>query len=167
MSKFDDDLKLALRREEPSPDFTSRVMARIAQLPAVENGVKQGSRQENLREIEGRVDWETPRLGARNASRWWQQIIAALRPPQMKWAMAGAMAVLLIAAAIGLKQYRDHQQEVRRQAEIAAQAEGERAKEQVMLAMRIASAKLNLAQKKIQETTQHDDGQPQAEHQQN
>jgi hypothetical protein len=35
-------------------------------------------------------------------------------------------------------------------------AEGERAKEQVMMAMRIASAKLNIAQKKVNETTERE-----------
>ena len=62
------------------------------------------------------------------------------QPPRMKWAMAGAMAFVLIIAAFGVYRYRAHQAEI---------AEGERAKEQVMLAMRITSAKLNVAQKKV------------------
>ena len=32
MNRFDEELKLALRREDPSPDFTDRVMARVAEL---------------------------------------------------------------------------------------------------------------------------------------
>jgi hypothetical protein len=138
MSKFDDELKLALQREEPSPDFTNRVMARIAQLPA--------------------TDVQTvklEKLGEHNE--WWRRLSEFFRPPQMKWAMAGAMAVVLFAAVFGVMQYREHQLELRRQAELAEQAanaEGERAKEQVMLAMRIASAKLNVAQKKVQETSE-------------
>ena len=53
------------------------------------------------------------------------------------------MAVLLIIAGFGVHNRRENER--RRLAEIA---EGERAKEQVMLAMRIASAKLNVAQEK-------------------
>jgi hypothetical protein len=66
----------------------------------------------------------------------------------MKWATAGAMAVLLVIAGFGVHYRRENER--RRLAEIA---EGERAKEQVILAMRIASAKLNVAQKKVRETT--------------
>lgn len=148
MNKFDDELRMALRRQEPSPDFTTRVMARIAQLPADEKVTNKEIKQENPGED----------------NRWWRKLseifqFSASRP-QMKWAMAGAMAMVLIVAAFGLKWYGEHQLESKRQAEIAAQAEGERAKEQVMLAMRIASAKLNLAQKKVQENTQRDGGQP-------
>jgi hypothetical protein len=138
MSKFDDELKLALQREEPSPDFTNRVMARIAQLPAPETR-------------------ETGRPGDRETGRgaeWWQRIVAVFQVPKLGWAMAGAMAIVLFAAVFGVMQYREHQLELRRQAELAEQAEGERAKEQVMLAMRIASAKLNVAQKKVQETSE-------------
>ena len=141
MSKFDDELKLALRREEPSPDFTNRLMARIAQLPPEETP---SARREKLR--------ETARLGD-----WWQRLIAVFQVPKLGWAMTGAMAVVLFAGIFGVMQYREHQLELRRQAELAEQAanaEGERAKEQVMLAMRIASAKLNVAQKKVQETSE-------------
>jgi hypothetical protein len=68
----------------------------------------------------------------------------------MKWAMAGAMAIALIVAGIGVHRYRENE----RQRMLAEIAEGEKAKEQVMMAMRIASAKLNIAQKKVQETSQ-------------
>jgi hypothetical protein len=135
MSKFDDELKLALQREEPSPDFTNRVMARIAQLPATEAQVV---KLEKLRE----------------QNEWWRRLSEFFRPPQLRWAMAGAMAIILFAAVFGVMQYRERQLELRRQAELAEQAEGERAKEQVMLAMRIASAKLNVAQRKVQETSE-------------
>ncbi len=145
MSKFDDELKLALRREEPSPDFTSRVMARIAELPAENAAVRQ----------------EKPR----EQNEWWRKLTEFFRPQPMKWAVAGAMAVVLIAAAVGASRYREQQLERQRQAALAAEAEGQRAKEQVMLALRIASAKLNYAQQKVKETSQRDDGP--ADHQQN
>jgi len=119
MNRLEDELRSALGREQPSADFTDRVMARIAQLPA---------KQEK----------------ERNNNGWLKRLAAFFQPPQMKWAMAGAMACLLVFAAIGVSRYRQHQRAI----EIA---EGEKAKEQVMLAMRIASAKLNVAQKKVQE----------------
>ncbi|MBS1790111.1 MAG: hypothetical protein JST85_20475 [Acidobacteria bacterium] len=136
MNRFEDELKNALRREEPSADFTDRLMARIA--------AEAGAERQKDKEKEGRRDW-------------WQTVTALFQPPQMKWAMAGAMAALLIASVVGVNRYREYREE-KRQAEIAAEAEGQRAKEQVMFAMRIASAKLNVAQKKVKDTLQHDDG---------
>ncbi len=121
MNRLEDELRSALGREQPSADFTDRVMARIAQSPTV-------SKQEK----------------ERNHNGWLKRLAGFFQPPQMKWAMAGAMACLLAFAAIGVSRYRERQRAI----EIA---EGEKAKEQVMLAMRIASAKLNVAQKKVQE----------------
>lgn len=146
MNRFDDELKIALRREEPSPDFTNRVMARIAQ------------------EKEGLGDGETGRRREIKPG-WLNKLGAIFTLPQMKWAMAGAMAALLIASVVGVNRYRLHQIEAQRQAEIAAEAEGQRAKEQVMFAMRIASAKLNVAQKKVKESIQRDDDRQTTRHQ--
>jgi hypothetical protein len=122
MNRFDDELKLALRREDPAPDFTDRVMARIAESRGRE---KSGQKTD-----------------------WLRRLMGFFHQPRMKWGMAGAMAVLLITAGLGVHARRENER--RRLAEIA---EGERAKEQVMLAMRIVSAKLNVAKKKIHETT--------------
>jgi hypothetical protein len=124
MSRIEDELRTALRRQEPSTDFTERVMARLA-ATAVE------TKQEKSREKAG----------------WRQKLKEFFQPVPLKWAVAGAIACLLIFAAVGLSRYREHQ---RAMAEIA---QGERAKEQVMLAMKIASAKLNVAQKKVQENS--------------
>jgi hypothetical protein len=126
MNRFDEELKLALRREEPSPDFTDRVMARVAEL----------QKQEKPREKTG----------------WLRRLAEFFQQPQMKWATAGAMAVLLVIAGFGVHHRRESER--MRLAEIA---EGERAKEQVMLAMRTASAKLNAAQRKVRETAGHED----------
>ena len=122
---FDDELKQALRREEPAPDFTDRVMARVA-------------------ELQGREK-------SRGKTVWLRRLEEFFQPPRMKWAMAGAMAILLLVAGFGVHNRRENER--RRLAEIA---EGERAKEQVMLAMRIASAKLNVAKKKVHETASHE-----------
>ncbi len=127
MSRFDDELKLALRRQEPSAGFADRVMTRIAELSAE-------SKQEKSRE----------------KASWLRRLAEFFQPPRMKWAMAGAMAIALIVAGAGVYRYRENE----RQRMLAEIAEGEKAKEQVMMAMRIASAKLNIAQKKIQETSQ-------------
>jgi uncharacterized protein HemX len=150
MSKFDDELKLALRREEPSPDFTNRVMARI-QLLEQSPAVNRQGQQEKPRE----------------EYNWRQRLADLFRPPSLKWAMAGAMAAVLIAAIFGVISYREHQRQMAEIAAEAANAEGQRAKEQVMLAMRIASAKLNVAQRKVKEAGQRDEGHPEAEHQPN
>ena len=125
MNRFDEELKLALRREEPSPDFTDRVMARVAEL--------------QKREM------------PREKTNWLRRLAEFFQPPQMKWATAGAMAILLVIAGFGVHHRRESER--KRLAEIA---EGERAKEQVMLAMRIASAKLNAAHKKVRETAGHE-----------
>jgi hypothetical protein len=87
---LDEELKLALARREPPPDFTKRVLARVAAQPAR----------------------------------------PVLRP--MRWVAALAASLLLAA---GTLEYRHYQ--------------GERAKAQVMLAMRIAASKLSKAQKKV------------------
>ncbi|MBO0719999.1 MAG: hypothetical protein J2P41_04215 [Blastocatellia bacterium] len=80
-------------------------------------------------------------LRKQNGNRWWRRLAEFFRPPEMKWSSAGVAALLLILAVVGVQRHRSE-----RRAEIA---EGERAKEQVMLAMKIASAKLNIAQKKV------------------
>ena len=92
---LEDELRSALRRREPPPDFTARVLARVSAAPA-------GPR---------RLHW-------------------------MPW-VAALAASLLVAA--GTLEYRHYQ--------------GERAKSQVMLAVRIAASKLNRAQKKVQMIT--------------
>jgi hypothetical protein len=92
---LDDELRSALRRREPSPDFTERVLARVAAAPA--------------------------RRG---------------RQPWVRWIGAAAAALLLTAGGLEYRHY-----------------EGERAKSQVLLAVRIAGGKLNKAQKKVQMLT--------------
>ena len=121
MSRIDDELKLALRREEPSHDFADRVMSRIAASSAE-------TKQERLREKPA----------------WRQKLSEFFQPVKMKWVMATGLATLLVFVAA--YRYREHQRA------LIEMAEGERAKEQVMMAMKIASAKLNVAQRKVQES---------------
>ena len=122
------ELQKALRRVEPAPDFADRVLARIA-------------------EKAPEIKVETPT--------WRQRLVAFLSLPSMQWAAAGALACLLVA--VGVQRYRAYQHaETARLAleQAAEEAEGQRAKEQVMLALQIASAKLNVAQRKVRESSE-------------
>jgi hypothetical protein len=100
---FEDELRSALRRRDPSPDFTERALARVSAQPV--------------------------RRGRQPFSRPFSQ-------PRARWAAAIAAALLL---AVGGLEYRHYQ--------------GERAKDQVLLAVRIAGSKLNKAHKKVQMLT--------------
>ncbi|HTT64088.1 MAG TPA: hypothetical protein VMG35_19690 [Bryobacteraceae bacterium] len=90
---LEDELRTALRRRDPSPDFAARVLARVQAEPV------------------------------RRASGAWRRWVAAV----------AACLMLTVGAAGGYRYY-----------------EGQRAKAQVMLAMRIAAGKLNKAHKKVQ-----------------
>jgi hypothetical protein len=108
MSRFDDALREALRRQDPGPDFTARVLARASNAPPPKPG-------------------------------WWQTFLSGLRPARLRWAAAGAFACLLLAGGL---EYRHEQQQMR---------QGEAAKDQLMLALRIAGDKLNVARDKVRE----------------
>jgi hypothetical protein len=88
---LEDQLRSALKREDPSPDFAERVLARVSAAPV------------------------------RRAPRPW-----------IRWLAAVAAALLLAAGSLEYRHYR-----------------GERAKDQVLLAVRIAGGKLAKAQKKV------------------
>ncbi len=89
---LDDELKAEFARQEPSPDFADRVLARVAAAP-----------------------------------------VRRTSPIYSRWIAAAAAALLLAAGTVEYRRY-----------------EGERAKSQVLIAVRIAGGKLNKAQKKIQ-----------------
>jgi hypothetical protein len=123
MSRLEDELQKALCREEPPPQFADQVMARIAASRAGSGQGEQGRKQG-----------------------WLRRLAEFFRPLPMKWALAGAALCLVAFSVYGVKVHRQRQQAL---AEIAR---GEKAKEQVILAMRIAGTKLNLAQRKVQES---------------
>jgi hypothetical protein len=110
MSNLEDDLRLALRREEPSPDFTERVLARLSEPPAVPT--------------------------------WRQRWAVLMRPPRLQWAAVAVVLSVLIPA--GTVQY---------QKELRYRAEGERAKAQLLFAVRVAGSRLHQAQRKVLETS--------------
>jgi negative regulator of sigma E activity len=81
-------------------------------------------------------------IPARNS--WWRALLPGphsfeMRRWNLRWAMVGALACLL-AVTVGVHRYRVNER---------TRAEGEVAKAQVMLALQIASAKLNFAQRKV------------------
>jgi hypothetical protein len=88
---LEDQLRSALKRQDPSPDFAERVLARVSAMPV------------------------------RRAPQPW-----------VRWLAAVAAALLLAAGSLEYRHYR-----------------GERAKDQVLLAVRIAGGKLAKAQKKV------------------
>lgn len=72
---------------------------------------------------------------ARTAPSVWRRLFAM---PILRWAMAGAVCLMLAVAGIEYKQARQEQ------------ARGEAAKEQLMQALHITASKLQLAQEKVQ-----------------
>jgi len=98
MSRFEDELRQALRRREPPAGFAERVLARV------------------------RARQRQPR-----------------RPSLLHWRWLAPVAALLVLA-VGL-----HFLEERRRRQ-----EGERAKQQVLLALKLAGSKLRLAQERVQ-----------------
>ncbi len=87
MTPFEEQLKQALARQEPSADFTSRVLAEAA-------------RQEHQKEARGWRTWF--RKG------WFQA------PLMQAWRLAPVMAAFLVVS--GVVAYREHQREVQGQA---------------------------------------------------
>jgi hypothetical protein len=66
-----------------------------------------------------------------------ESLLSLFTRPLVRWAAAGALAVALVAGGV-------HIQNVRRE-----RAEGEAAKQRLMLALRIAGSKLQLARSKV------------------
>lgn len=67
MSRLDDELRNAFRREEPPVDFTARLLERVALRPPV------------------------PKV------RWWQRLAMLLEPPKLRWVAIGVTASLLLS----------------------------------------------------------------------
>jgi hypothetical protein len=115
----EDDLREALRRKDPGEGFTQRVMARVEQAKA--EGNTRPAKKANGKFLS-----------------WW-----TLRPA---WTMA-VVAVLLLACGIGGYQYSEyrHAEEMRiaRAKQQQLQQEAERARDQAIMALEIARAKLN------------------------
>jgi hypothetical protein len=116
----EDDLREALKRKDPGEGFTQRVMARVNQSKA------EGTRQATTKKVNGKF------------LTWWMH-----RP---MWAMV-VVAMLLLACGIGGYQYSEyrHAEEMRvaRAKQQQLQREAERARDQAIMALEIARAKMN------------------------
>jgi hypothetical protein len=115
MTRFEDELKNALRRQEPPQGFTDRVLARAAEI---------GSRQ---------VDHAWRDL-------WLKIFDQPLAPANLlRWATVTVLAAGLVVGGV---HYRSVQRE---------RAQGEAAKQRLLLALRIAGRKLQLAKTRVDE----------------
>jgi hypothetical protein len=112
MSRLEDELRQALRREPAPEGFAERV----------------------LRAAESRAAVREERGGL------WARLGAAFQGPRLRWTAAFAAAALVFAAV-----------EIRNQRE---RAEGERAKQQLMLALRITGGKLSYAKAAVYRMSQ-------------
>jgi hypothetical protein len=71
MSRLDDELKIAMQRREPSPDFTARLLGRLDE-----------------------------RIAFEPKETFWQRLAGSVRYPVFRWAALTAGAVLLIVLGI-------------------------------------------------------------------
>jgi uncharacterized protein HemX len=121
----EDDLREALKRKDPGEGFAQRVMARVNQA-GVNEATAEGTAQPAPKKVNGK------------GLAWW-----TLRPA---WAIA-LVAVLLLACGIGGYQYSEyrHAEEMRiaRAKQQQLQQEAERARDQAIMALEIARAKMN------------------------
>ncbi len=122
MQFSEDDLRNALRRKDPGPEFTQRVMARARRSDA--------ARQ--------------PQAPNRNRRFSWIQALW-LRPLP---AFAAFVLVLLAGTWIGYQSYQTHQWEAQVRKQQQEQAE-QKARQETILALRITSEKLNHVFQKV------------------
>ena len=120
----EDDLREALKRKDPGEGFTQRTLIRVTQ--ARVNQTKAEATTQMAKKVNGKF------------LTWWMQ-----RPA---WAMA-VVAMLLLAFGIGGSQYSEyrHAEEMRiaRANQQQLQQEAERARDQAIMALEIARAKMN------------------------
>jgi hypothetical protein len=93
-----------------------------------------------------RVLARTRGLPPPGARAWWR-FGAFLTSPVLRWALAAAAVCLVIAAGV-----------VQHERQVRLRREGEMARVQVRQALRIASVKLNVARKKVQEINRETPG---------
>jgi hypothetical protein len=121
----EDDLREALKRKDPGEGFTQRTLIRVNQARV------------NQASAEGTAHPATKKVNGKFLT-WWMQ-----RPA---WAMA-VVAMLLLAFGIGGYQYSEyrHAEEMRiaRAKQQLLQQEAERARDQAIMALEIARAKMN------------------------
>jgi hypothetical protein len=122
----EDDLRNALKRHDPGPSFTQRVMAGIG-----------------INQTEAKAHPGQKRRG------FFSAISSLTRRP----ALAGAVAMLVLLAGGGLG-YRQHLENERKRAhELMVAKEAER---QAIVALRITNAKLNRVFQRVRESQQNE-----------
>jgi uncharacterized protein HemX len=121
----EDDLREALKRKDPGEGFTQRTLIRVTQA-----GVNQAK-------VEATTQPATKKLNGKFLT-WW-----TLRPA---WTVA-VVAVLLLAFGIGGYQYSEYrhaeENRIAREKQQQLQQEAERARDQAIMALEIARAKMN------------------------
>jgi uncharacterized protein HemX len=119
----EDDLREELKRKDPGEGFTQRTMARVNQARMNQSGSKE---QPATKKVNGKF------------LSWWIH-----RPV---WA-AAVVAILLLACGIGGYQYSEYrhaeENRIARAKQQQLQQEAERARDQAIMALEIARAKMN------------------------
>jgi len=136
----EDDLKKALRPEDPGPAFTERVMAGVHQMKA-------------RQELE-----KAARAAASRPKKQWPRWLEWL---MVRPALSSAMAtlVLLLGIGFGYRQYQQVQMQ-REQARILELQRAKQAEQQVMLALRITNRKMNHVFKRVNQQMQEEQQAP-------
>ena len=125
MTRFEDELKNALQRQEAPDGFADRVLAGAA--------------------------GQTPRP---LRFTWRDSLWNGFAQPLLRWAAVAAVSVALVAGSV---HYRNVQRE---------RARGEAAKERLLLALRIAGSKLQMARAKVDQINSDQTNSSQTENQQ-
>jgi hypothetical protein len=128
MKPLDDELRTALKRREPPPGFTGRVMARVEQL--AEERARTAAQPERSR----RGAWSP-----------WSPWTWFGRKVSLSFGAVAAMAAVALLA-VGIALWQQHRIEQERR-------QGEAARAQLIEALRVTSAKLNHVRTKVREVT--------------
>jgi hypothetical protein len=122
MDHLEQSLRAALRREEPPEGFAERVIARAELAGQARERLNHKHREEG-------------------AGAWWRALWSGKQwfaAPALRVALASVMLLMVITGGLALREQR--QQRV----------EGERAREQALLALRIAGGELRAVQAKLE-----------------
>ncbi len=131
MKPLEDELREALRRKEPPPDLAQRVLARVGHIGQAGQISSAASSR--------RTPSEVVKTSAWNRLRSW------LWQPRVRWALATAMCCVLIAAVVVGRQR-------------AQRAKAEAAREQLEVALQLASGKLNRAFREVRRVERVESG---------
>jgi len=137
----EDELRAALKRQDPGQQFTQRVMARLSRFGGVTLSLSKGIAE---REPTGEILSVSRRILNQAEKQPSVQPPAGIRPPwlslrRLRPALAGALAMVILLVA-GLGYWQHQQNERKRLRELAMAREAER---QAIVALRIANDKLN------------------------